>query len=118
MIKKVSKILIKIDILGWGGLKQVHEKKISKLLGAVGDHTQSSLLKINKLLYNLSSKELTTAQQTLLSRGWKFCIEQRIFDPTNLQTEIEYNLWLMKNQATEKIINWEKIKNDIKKCST
>jgi hypothetical protein len=95
-------------------IKGNHEIKLSKLLGAVCDHTQSSLLDINKLVYNLSSKELTIGQKTLLSRGWKFCIEQRISDPLNLQTEIEYNMHILKKQIEEKKLDWRNIQNQIK----
>ena len=84
------------------------------MLGAVCDHTQSSFLDTNKLVYNLSSKELSPAQTTLLSRGWKFCIEQRIINPLNLQTEIEHNMGWMKKQVNEDNINWEALKVNIR----
>ena len=95
-------------------IKKIHEHKLSRLLGAVCDHTQSSLLDTNKLVYNLSSKELTPAQTTLLSRGWKFCIEQRIINPLNLQTEIEHNMGWIKKQANEENTNWEALKVNIR----
>ncbi|CAF4293617.1 unnamed protein product [Rotaria sordida] len=35
-------------------------------------------------------------------------------NPLNLQTEIEYNIYLLKKQADEKKIDWGKIREDIK----
>ena len=94
--------------------KTLHEKKISKLLGAVGDRLRAPLLSVDKLVYNLSSKLLTILQLKLLSRGWKFCIEEKIVDPLNMQTEIEYGMIKIKEESNRKKIPWNPRRNEIK----
>ncbi|CAF3177808.1 unnamed protein product [Rotaria sp. Silwood2] len=94
--------------------KNLHEKKITILLNAVGDHTRAPLLSIDKLVYNLSSKLLTIPQLKLLSRGWKFCIEEKIIEPLNIQTEIEYGMIKIKEESDKKKISWNSLRNDIK----
>ena len=83
-------------------IKEKHEIKLSKMLGAVRDHTRSSLLIVDKLMYNLSSKILTTSQNAGLSRGWKFCIERKLIDPLNIQTEKEHNINTLKKEMENK----------------
>ena len=95
-------------------LKTLHEEKIFKLLGAVGDHTCAPFLSIDKLVYNLTSKLLAIPQLKLLSRGWKFCIEEKIIDPLNIQTEIEYRMIKIKEESDRKKIPWNPLYNQIK----
>ena len=93
--------------------KRVKEKReitLSKMLETVCDHTQSSLLTADKPVYNLSCKILTTSQNKVLSRGWKFCIERRLIEPLNIQTEIEYNINTLKTGMEKKKVEWSNIK--------
>ncbi|CAF3329657.1 unnamed protein product [Rotaria sp. Silwood2] len=89
--------------------KNLHSIKISKLLNAYGDYTRAHLLSMDKLVYNLSSQLLTLPQLKLLSRGWKFCIEERITKPLNIQIEIEYELIKIKEESEKKNIDWEQL---------
>ena len=80
----------------------------------MGDHTRAPLLSVDKLVYNLSSKLLTIPQLKLLSRGWKFCIEEKIIDPLNIQTEIEYGMIKIKEESDRKRIPWNPLCDQIK----
>ncbi|CAF4133379.1 unnamed protein product, partial [Adineta steineri] len=94
--------------------KNLHEIKLSNLLKAVADHTRAPLLPHDKLVYNLSSKLLTLSQLKLLSRGWKFCIEQKVIEPLNIQTEIEYGMIRIKDELEKRKIPWQPVCNQIK----
>ncbi|CAF1171694.1 unnamed protein product [Didymodactylos carnosus] len=95
-------------------ISNLHEKKLSNLLGVVCDHTTSKMLDIEKLVYNLSDKELTHPQLKLLGRGWKFCIEQKMNETLNVKTEIEYGMQIIKQKIPEGNPSWIKICDQIK----
>ena len=87
-------------------IKEKYEIKLLKMLGTVCDHIQSSLLTADKLVYNLSSKILTTSQNKGLSRGWKFCIERKLIKPLNIQTEIEYNINIEMEKKKSRMVKY------------
>ncbi|CAF1620469.1 unnamed protein product [Didymodactylos carnosus] len=72
------------------------------------------MLDIEKLVYNLSDKELTHPQLKLLGRGWKFCIEQKMNETLNVKTEIEYGMQIIKQKIPEGNPSWIKICDQIK----
>ena len=98
-------------------VNKLHEIKISTLLGAGGDHTRAPMLPLNKIVYNVSSKVITTPQLKLLRRGWKFCIEEKVIELLNIQAEIEYGLVKIKSESHTKNIPWEPLCKQINRVA-
>ncbi|CAF1047742.1 unnamed protein product, partial [Didymodactylos carnosus] len=68
---------------------KIHEKKLKQLNhDLVGQ--DYSMMK-NKVLHNLSSYVLSSAEERLLCRGMNFCIEHRLSDKLEFQTNLEMN---------------------------
>ena len=67
----------------------IHHSKLIKLnKGPIGQNYNS--LK-SKLIHNISSYNLTPAEERLLCRGWDFCIENKINNFIDFKTDIEIN---------------------------
>ena len=68
---------------------RVHQDKLEKLnRGPVGQNYQEMK---SKLIHNVSSHTLTDAEERLLCRGWDFCIESRITNFLEFETDLEFN---------------------------
>jgi hypothetical protein len=66
-----------------------HEEKLLKLnKGPIGQDYETLRCKI---IHNLSSHNLTPAEERLLCRGWEFCIENKLTNFIEFKTDIELN---------------------------
>jgi sugar-specific transcriptional regulator TrmB len=67
----------------------IHQKKLEKLnRGPIGQNYEEMK---SKLIHNISSYTLSPAEERLLCRGWDFCIENKISNFLELETDIELN---------------------------
>ena len=67
----------------------IHQKKLEKLnRGPVGQNYEKMK---SKLIHNVSSYTLSSAEERLLCRGWEFCIENKISNFLEFETDIELN---------------------------
>ena len=72
---------------------QIHQKKWEQLnKDPVG---QNFLAMKIKVVHSVSSYTLTDAEERLLCRGWKFCIENRLSNFLNFKRDIEQNALLL-----------------------
>ncbi len=70
-------------------ITMIDERKLGKLNnGPIGQQYDKMS---TRLVHNHSSHQLTPAQERLLTRGWQFCIEQRITNVINVKTDIALN---------------------------
>lgn len=67
----------------------IHQKKLEKLNG--GPIGQNYNLMKSKTVHNISSYTLSPIEERLLSRGWDFCIENKVIDFLEFETDIELN---------------------------
>jgi len=72
-----------------------HKKKIKQInQGIVGQDYESMK---NKILHNMSSHTLTLAEERLLCRGMNFCIEHKLNNYLEFQTDVELNMCKIEN---------------------
>ncbi|CAF1246423.1 unnamed protein product [Rotaria sordida] len=65
----------------------------------------------NKLVYNLSYRALSSAEESLLTKGWKYAITPNKINNLNVKTDIEYMYYCMnKNRLLNNTDNANKIK--------
>jgi len=70
---------------------KIHEKKLRNLKeGSIGQ--DYSTMK-DKILHNMSSYQLTQAEERILCRGMNFCIENKLTDYLDFQTDVELNMY-------------------------
>jgi hypothetical protein len=66
-----------------------HKKKLEKLNGGpIGQNYEEMK---HKLIHNISSYTLTEVEERLLCRGWDFCIENKIKNFLDFETDLELN---------------------------
>ena len=66
-----------------------HEEKLRTLKrGSIGQDYRTMK---DKILHNISSYQLTQAGEGILCRGISFCIENKLTDYLDFQTDVEYN---------------------------
>ena len=74
-----------------------HEKKLIKLNnGPIGQDYQSIR---TKLVHNISSYNLSPAEERLLCRGWNFCIENKITNFIDFKTDMELNAFKLQSDC-------------------
>ena len=67
----------------------IHQRKLEKLNGGpVGQNYEEMK---SKIVHNISSYTLSSTEERLLCRGWDFCIEKKITDFLEFETDIELN---------------------------
>ena len=79
-------------------IKQIHSKKIFSLSNG---NIILQEIDIKKVVYNISSRELSTEEETILSKGLEFCIETKIKDTLQFKTEIEIMAYRILKQLDE-----------------
>ena len=67
-----------------------YEKKLRTLKG--GSIGQDYGTMKDKILHNMSSYQLTQTEERILCRGMNFCIENKLTDYLDFQTDVEYNM--------------------------
>ena len=70
-------------------IETVHIKKLEALnTGPIGQNYEQTN---NKLIHNISSYTLTSAEERLLRRCLNFCIKNKITNSVNFKTDMEIN---------------------------
>ncbi|CAF4600906.1 unnamed protein product [Rotaria sp. Silwood2] len=78
-----------------------HQKKLEKLnRGPIGQNYEEMK---SKLIHNLSSYTLSKAEGRLLCRGWDFCIENKITNFLDFETDLELNAMKLQLHCHESI---------------
>ena len=67
-----------------------YEKKLRTLKGRSIGQDYGTMK--DKILHNMSSYQLTQAEERILCRGMNFCIENKLTDYLDFQTDVEYNM--------------------------
>jgi hypothetical protein len=79
-------------------IKATHSKKILAL--SSGDVILQKI-DYKKVVHNISSREMTKDEETILSKGLEFCIETKIKDTLQFKTEIEMMAYKILKQLDE-----------------
>ncbi|CAF2071453.1 unnamed protein product [Rotaria magnacalcarata] len=67
----------------------VHQRKLEKLNGGpIGQNYEEMK---SKTVHNVSSYTLSSTEERLLCRGWDFCIENKVTDFLEFETDVELN---------------------------
>lgn len=74
-----------------------HQNKLEKLnRGPIGQNYEEMK---SKLIHNISSYTLSKAEERLLCRGWDFCIENKITNFLDFETDLELNAMKLQSQC-------------------
>ncbi|CAF4654356.1 unnamed protein product, partial [Rotaria sp. Silwood2] len=78
-----------------------HQEKLEKLnRGPVGQNYDEIK---SKLIHNISSYTLSKTEERLLCRGWDFCIENKITNFLDFETDIEFNAMKIQPHCHESV---------------
>ncbi|CAF3538239.1 unnamed protein product [Rotaria sp. Silwood1] len=78
-----------------------HQKKLEKLnRGPIGQNYEEMKL---KLIHNISSYTLSKVEERLLCRGWDFCVENKITNFLDFETDLELNAMKLQPHCHESI---------------
>ncbi|CAF1441104.1 unnamed protein product [Rotaria sordida] len=76
---------------------QTHKDKLEKLnRGPIGQNYEEMKL---KLIHNISSHTLSQIEDRLLCRGWDFCIENKITNFLDFETDLELNVMKLQSHC-------------------
>jgi hypothetical protein len=76
---------------------QTHQKKLYELnRGPIGQNFEEMKL---KLIHNISSYTLSQVEERLLCRGWDFCVENKITNFLDFETDLELNVMKLQSQC-------------------
>ena len=82
---------------------QTHQKKLEKLnRGPIGQNYEEMKL---KLIHNISSYTLSKVEERLLCRGWDFCIENKITNFLDFETDLELNAVKLQSHCHESVFS-------------
>ena len=80
---------------------RIHQIKLEKLnRGPVGQNFEKMK---SKLIHNISSYTLSDTEERLLCRGWDFCIENRLTNTLDFETDIEVNAMKVQQHCHESV---------------
>ncbi|CAF4794379.1 unnamed protein product, partial [Rotaria sp. Silwood2] len=78
-----------------------HQKKLEKLnRGPIGQNYEEMKL---KLIHNISSYTLSKVEERLLCRGWDFCVENKVTNFLDFETDLELNAMKLQLHCHESI---------------
>ena len=100
MKKKENVLKNQLSILIWYKTKHYLNDRIKKEHELITERHKEKLNKMNiphdkntfdkKLVYNFSHRNLTETEEKLLSNGWKFALNTKRLNNTNIKSELEY----------------------------
>ena len=78
-----------------------HKNKLEKLNGGpIGQNYEEMK---HKLIHNISSYTLSEVEERLLCRGWDFCIENKIKNFLDFETDLELNVMKLQSHCHESV---------------
>ncbi len=83
---------------------RTHQEKLEKLnRGPIGQNYEEMKL---KLIHNISSYTLSKVEERLLCRGWDFCIENKITNFLDFETDLELNAMKLQSHCHESVFSF------------
>ena len=80
---------------------KIHQKKLEKLnQGPIGQNYEEMK---SKLIHNVSSYTLSEVEERLLYRAWDFCIENKITNFLDFETDLELNAMKLQSHCHESV---------------
>ena len=82
-------------------IMHTHQRKLEKLnRGPIGQNYEKMK---PKLIHNISSYTLSETEERLLCRGWDFCIESKLVNSLDFETDIEVNAMKIQPHCHESV---------------
>ncbi|CAF2086784.1 unnamed protein product [Rotaria magnacalcarata] len=82
---------------------KTHQKKLEELnRGPIGQNYEEMKL---KLIHNISSYTLSKVEERLLCRGWDFCIENKISNFLDFETDLELNAMKIQSHCHQTVFS-------------
>jgi hypothetical protein len=113
ILTELEKRLSSIDLVN---VKRLFHESASRVHSRVMSTHQTKLEKLNrgpigqnfekmkpKLIHNISSYTLSETEERLLCRGWDFCIESKLINSLDFETDIEVNAMKIQQNCHESV---------------